>query len=78
MKRLIYLKVAYGEKSDKALEQFRSDLKTIGYIKLVNDYSPKPQVLVEFPNDKQWDAYEALRQLDIVSIIDSILPKDEE
>lgn len=76
MKRLIYLNVAYGEKSDKAVEQFRSDLQAIGYIKLIKDQAPKPQVLVEFPNDKQWDAYEALRQLDIVSTIDSILPNE--
>lgn len=77
MRRLIYLKVAYGEKSDAAHKQFRADLKLIDYIKFVKDYAPKPEVLVQFPDDKQWEAYEALRKLDIVSIIDSTLPIED-
>jgi phage terminase small subunit len=77
MKRLIFLKVAYGEKAEPALKQFRSALQSLPDIKIIKEYPPKPEVLVEFPESK-WDrVYEDLRKLDIVATIDSILPKGE-
>jgi hypothetical protein len=78
MRRLIYLKVTYGEKSDAAFKQFKEDLKGLSYIKLIKEYAPKPEALVEFPDSRLDDAYEALRKLDIVAIIDSMLPKGEQ
>ncbi len=76
MKRLIFLKTEYGEKADKALKQFREDVKALDFIKIVKERSPKAEVLVEFPDNKSQEAYDGLRKLDIVEIIDSILPKE--
>ncbi len=76
MKRLIFLKTEYGEKADRALKQFRADLKALDFIKIVKEYAPKAEVLVEFPDGKSQEAYDELRKLDIVEVIDSILPKE--
>lgn len=77
MKRLIFLKVAYKEKAEPVMKQFRSDLQSLPDIKIIKDYLPKPEVLIEFPDGK-WDRiYEDLRKLDSVAIIDSMLPKGE-
>lgn len=78
MKRLIFLKVAYKEKSDNAHKQFKADLQALPFIKLIKDYAPKPEALVEFPDNKADEAIDALRLLDIVAIIDSFLPKGDE
>ena len=75
MKRLIFLKVPYKEKAEPALQQFRSALPPD--IKIIKDYLPKPEVLIEFP-DSKWDkVYEDLCKLDSVAIIDAMLPKGE-
>ncbi len=79
MKLLIYLKLEYyGQKPDTAFKQFREDLKALPHIKLIRELSPKSQAVVAFPAAKLDDVREELRALDIVAIIDTILPKDEE
>lgn len=74
MKRLIFLKVEYKQKADGPLAQFRSDIKQWDYIKIVKELLPKPEVVIEYPDAKHQEVYDNLRQLDIVEIIDSILP----
>jgi hypothetical protein len=77
MKRLIFLKVAYHEKPDEAFKQFRSAIKEWPYIKLVKELPPKPQVIIEFPDDKYQELYENFLKVDIVFVIDPILPVGE-
>lgn len=74
MKRLIFLKVEYGQKADGPLAQFRTAIKQWDYIKIVKELSPKAEVIIEYPDAKHDEVYNNLRQLDIVEIIDSILP----
>ena len=74
MKRLIILKTEYKQKADGPLAQFRSDIKQWDYIKVLKDLSPKAEIIIEYPDAKHDEVYNNLRQLDIVEIIDSILP----
>lgn len=77
MKRLIILHTEYpGGPKNRAVsfKQFRDDIKKLPFIKVLEEREPKPEVIIEFPDDKYQEMYEALRKLDIVEIIDSILP----
>jgi len=77
MKRLIFLKVGYREKPDEAFKQFRSELKKLPDIKLLKELPPQPQVIIEFPDNKYQEIYEELLKIDIVFVIDPILPGGE-
>lgn len=74
MKRLIILKLEYKQKADEPLARFRSDIKQWDYIKVVKELLSKPEIVIEYPDAKHDEVYNNLRQLDIVEIIDSILP----
>lgn len=83
MKRLIILKVEYpgGPKNrDEAYKQFTNAVGLWGLkppFKILKRLEPKPEVIVEFPDDQYQDVYDKLRELDIVETIDSILPPSE-
>jgi hypothetical protein len=74
MKKLIFLKLEYGKKADGPLAEFRAAIKQWDYIKIIKELAPKPKVVIEYPDAKHDEVYDNLRQLDIVDIIDSILP----
>lgn len=80
MKRDIFLKVEYGSGPKgraAAFKEFRENVKEHSPIKILKELEPKPEVIIEVP-DKDWDeAYDFLRKLDIVEVIDSILPPSE-
>jgi hypothetical protein len=79
MKRLIILKVDYecGTKCRAAaFKQFRNDIKKIASIHILKEMEPKPQVIIEFSDDDYQNVYDNLRSLDIVEIIDSIIPEN--
>lgn len=80
MKRDIFLKTEYrgGPKSRAAaFKQFRDGIKELSFITILKEIEPTSEVIIEVP-DKNWDeAYEFLRKLDIVELIDSILPPSE-
>jgi len=81
MKRLIFLQLGYETGPvvrAKAFKQFREDLKQFPYIQLLKELEPKPEVIIEFADGKYQEMYDGLRKLDIVEIIDAVLPKDEE
>lgn len=81
MKRSIVLQLRYETGPvvrAKAFKQFREDLKQFPYITLLKELEPKPEVIIEFPDDKYQEMYDGLRKLEIVELIDSILPKGEE
>lgn len=74
MKRLIFLKVEYGKKADGPVAEFRAAIKQWDYIKVIKAFLPKAEVVIEYPDAKHDEVYNNLRQLDIVEIIDSIMP----
>lgn len=80
MKRNVFLQLGF-ESGPKvratAFQKFREEIKTWSFIKIVKELEPKPEVIIEFPDDKYQEMYDGLRKLDIVEVIDSILPKDE-
>jgi hypothetical protein len=79
MKRLIFLQLHYSTTPavrSKAFQQFRDDIKKLPDIKIIKEYDPKPQVLIEFPDNQYQEVYDALRQLEVVEVIDSILPEE--
>lgn len=93
MKRLIFLKVVDVNPDDKkikktdltVLEQkavadsirtFKSGLINTG-MKFLSQVGEEPQVLVEFADAQMELAYDQLRRMEIVELIDSILPKSE-
>jgi hypothetical protein len=81
MKRVIFLKTAYKAGPDeraKAFKIFKEELKKLPQIKALQEIEPPPQVIVEFADDKYQELYDALRVLDIVELIDSILPSGAE
>jgi hypothetical protein len=58
-----------------SLRQFNKEMKDLlldKTIKIVKDYAPDPQVLIEFDEKKLDLVLEKLRATDIVDIIDSI------
>ncbi len=80
MKRDIFLKVEWhaGPKvRAAAFKKFREDVKPFPIIKILKELEPKPEVIIEFPDDKYDEAHEILRKLDIVELIDSVLPPSE-
>lgn len=81
MKRSIFLDLHYETgpaARAQAFKQFREDLKQFPYIKLLKELEPRSEVIIEFPDDKYQEMYDGLRKLEIVELIDSILPKGEE
>jgi hypothetical protein len=84
MKRLIYLQTNYQNSKtirDKIFKQFAKEIKNLPNITIIKQLKTEPQVIIEFPDDKYQEIYEALIKLDTIEIIDSILPledKDDE
>jgi hypothetical protein len=79
MQLLIFLKTTFKHTPDEraqVFKQFRAGIKQWKYMKLLKELDTKPQVLIETPDDKQWEAYDHLRTLDIVETIDSIVPRN--
>lgn len=80
MKRDIFLQLNYehGPKARAAaFKKFREEMKAFPFIKIVKELEPKPEVIIEFPDDKYQEMYDGLRKLDIVELIDSVLPPSE-
>jgi hypothetical protein len=92
MKRLIFLKINITQIPDnfskskfiaqekvlkeQAIKQFRIDIKAIKQIKVIKDYLPEVQVLIEFEDDQYQTVYEALCKMSVVETIDNLIPKD--
>lgn len=77
MKRTIFLQLNYEigpAIRAKVLKDFRGELKKLSFIDIIAELEPKAQVIVEFPDEFFQEAYDGLRALDSVAIIDSILP----
>jgi hypothetical protein len=63
----------------KAIEQFKQDIKQRlddGSIQIIKEYVAEPWITIEFEDAICWDVIDLLRTIDIVSLIDSILPKN--
>src|SRR5258708_13831766 len=87
MKRLIFLKIDLMQISDdlsktkfdikeqqlkeQAVKGFKNQIKSLKQIKIIKDYLPEPQVLIEFDDEQYQTIYETLCQMDVVEIIDS-------
>lgn len=81
MKRSIFLNLAYESgpaARSKAIQKFREDLKALPLIKILKEFEKNAEVIIEYPDEKSQEIYEALCKLDIVEIIDSILPPGEQ
>jgi hypothetical protein len=77
VKRLIILQHHYhhtAEERVEAFKQFRSDLKAFTFIQIVKELEPKPEVIIEYPDNKHQEMYDGLRKLDVVCIIDVSVP----
>jgi hypothetical protein len=77
MKRNIFLQLNYetGPKvRETAFKQFRQDIKQWNDIKIIKELEPRPEVIIEFPDDKYQEVYDNIRQLKIVEVIDFIIP----
>lgn len=63
-----------------SIKQFKKDMKdwiTDKSIKITKEYdTSEPAVLIEFQDEKWCDLYKKLTSVNIVDIIDSIIPKD--
>jgi hypothetical protein len=91
MKRLIFLKIdsdlipdglsktklaaAEKEVAEQAVKEFKKQVKDLKQVKLIKDYLPQPQALIEFREEEYQTIYEALCQMDIVETVDSIIPE---
>lgn len=60
------------ELANSAIKTFKSQIKNT-IIKPIKDYSPLPEVLIEFPDKDIETVYNLLRKLDSVETIDSHL-----
>jgi hypothetical protein len=92
MKRLICLKIDLSQIADdlskakfaaqetqlmeQAVKEFKKQVKKLKPVKVVKDYLPKPQVLIEFDDEQYQTIYEALCKMDVVEIIDSIITNE--
>lgn len=79
MQLLIFLKTTFKHtpvERAQVFKQFRAGIKPWKYMKLLKELEPKPQVLIETPDDQQWETYSNLCTLDIVDTIDSIIPRN--
>lgn len=92
MKRVIFLKIDLTQIPDslskakfivkekelieQAVKEFKREIKS-SQIKVLKDYLPNAQVLIEFPDDQYQVIYEVLCKIDIVETIDVFLPKGE-
>lgn len=92
MKRLIYLKIGDPNPDNKKIskndlrvleefartlvfQSFKKNAKVLGF-KIIKEYLDEASVLIEFPDDQTQAMYDALRELEIVELIDSMLPKE--
>jgi len=76
MKRLIFLKADGPKEREAALKTFQKEAKELS-LKVVKEFPKVPSVLIEFEDDRLDEVYNKLRVLDVVEVIDSILPKSE-
>ena len=58
------------------LKDFRNGIKENKAIKVLQEIPGLPQVIVEFPEDQYEPVHDTLRSLDVVEIIDAVLPLD--
>lgn len=56
---------------------FRSGIKPIKEIKILEEIVDKPQVIIDFPEDKYHPVHDLLRSIECVEIIDANLPLTE-
>lgn len=68
------LKVLEEEKQQKAVNTFKAELKHATVIIKIIHVLPEAQVIIEYADAHVDLAYDFLRKLDVVQIIDSILP----
>jgi len=59
-----------------SIKSFKNGIKENKDIKIIQEIAGLPQVIVEFPEDQYEPAHETLRSLDVVEIIDAVLPLD--
>ena len=79
MKRTIFLKLGYETGPAiraKMFKQFRQDIKPLAYIKIIKEFEPRAELIIEFEDARYQDMYDTLRKLDSVEMIDPILAKD--
>jgi hypothetical protein len=79
MKRTIFLQLNYDyspASRAKAITAFQGEVKKLPFIVILATLEPKAQIIVEFPDDRLQEAYDGLRALDSVAIIDFILPSN--
>lgn len=90
MKRLIFLKLPdpdptnllQGEALHKAelksfnstIKNFREAVKEISSIKIIQEISLLPQIIIEFPDNQKEEAYQFLLYNELVELIDCQLP----
>jgi len=80
MKRLLILKTPYKPTPDEraqSFKQLRACIKPIPWIKLLKEMDGKPQVIVEFDEERSQEAYDTLRKIEVVLEIDTMLPAGE-
>lgn len=60
----------------KSIKEFKKEMKALlddKSVKILKDYAPEPQVLIEFDEKKLDTVLDKLRAVEIVDIIDSIV-----
>jgi hypothetical protein len=65
----------------KAVKAFKDQAKSLidkRTIKIIKDYLPEPQVLIQFEDKLVEDIYHLMRGLDIVEVIDFVIPVEDE
>lgn len=63
--------------AQQAVKDFTQQVKALKSVKIVEDNLPRPEVLIQFPDEQRDVVYEALRQLPIVETIDSMVPQEK-
>lgn len=59
-----------------SIKYFRDGIKENKSIKILQEIKDLPQIIVEFPEDQYHPVHDTLRSLDVVEIIDAVLPLD--
>ena len=57
----------------KAINEFKKEVKPFKLIRVIKDYFPDPQILVEFDEINRQEVYDNLGTISIVETIDSFL-----
>jgi hypothetical protein len=81
MKRLISLQLGYETGPAvraKALKQFRDEIKKLASVKIVKELESKAQVIIELPDERYQEVYEAMCKMDVVQTIEAVQPSDEQ